>query len=203
MNTSLTKSLWLLGFSIVLCCGLFPLVIWSVGQLLFYHQANGSLIYQLPHDAVASELIAQSFSRPEYFHPRPSATDYNTTSSSASNLAPTNPALRQRIVNTLARLAKDGITAKEGPIPADAVMASDSGLDPWISLDYANRQLDRVSQRWAILLDKPVGVIRADVTRLLQEQTHSPLGGLAGTPIVNVMILNAHLTTWLHGSPHE
>lgn len=125
---TLAKALWLLFFSVLLCGVLYPLALWLVGQTFFPFQANGSLAHDARGNTIGSYLIAQPFTGDGYFHPRPSAASYNAAASSASNLAPSNPALRARVEADLKQ-----ITIK-GEVPADIVTTSSSGLDPHITL---------------------------------------------------------------------
>jgi K+-transporting ATPase ATPase C chain len=115
---------------------LYPFAITGMTQVLFPRQANGSLI-TANGQVIGSSLIGQSFAKPEYFHPRPSAAGekgYDAVASSGSNLAPTNPALEKRLVDSAAAFRKENPT-HSGPIPADAITASASGLDPDISIE--------------------------------------------------------------------
>src|SRR6266849_1463294 len=119
----------------------YPLAITGLAQVLFPRQANGSLI-TANGQLVGSSLIGQNFAKPEYFHPRPSAAGekgYDGMASGGSNLAPTNPALEKRLVESVAAFRKEN-PAHTGPIPADAITTSASGLDPHISPDTALAQ---------------------------------------------------------------
>src|SRR6266446_2707864 len=112
---------------------IYPLAITGVSQVLFPHQANGSLILA-NGQVIGSSLIGQNFAKPEYFHPRPSAAGekgYDGLSSGGSPLAPTNPALDKRLAESAAAFRKEN-TSYAGPIPSDAITASGSGLDPHI-----------------------------------------------------------------------
>ncbi len=123
----------------------YPLAITGLAQVVFPSQANGSLIEANGH-VIGSELIGQSFSKPEYFHPRPSAAGngYDAASSGGSNLGPTNPALEKRLRGSAAAFRKENPDFI-GPIPADAITASGSGLDPHISPANAAAQISRVA----------------------------------------------------------
>src|ERR1700722_3824132 len=103
MLKHLSKSLWLLFFAVVLCCGLYPAILWAIGQTFFHFQVNGSLLKDPNGNEVGSLLIAQPFTKDEYFQPRPSAagSGYDATASSSSALAASNYALRARVATTL------------------------------------------------------------------------------------------------------
>src|SRR5271157_2695547 len=103
MGKYFSKSLWLLGFAVAICCGVYPAMLWAIGQTLFPFQANGSLLTGPDGKVVGSRLIAQPFTKNEYFWPRPSAAGngYDASASSSSALAPSNYALRKRVAQML------------------------------------------------------------------------------------------------------
>src|SRR5579862_1771405 len=165
---------------------IYPFVITGVAQVLFPHQANGSLT-MVNGQAVGSDLIGQNFAKPEYFHPRPSAAGdkgYDGMASGGSNLAPTNPALQKRLVESAAAFRKENPTFA-GAIPADAITASASGLDPHISPDSAFAQCDRVAQTRSLPLER--------VRDLVQSHIEGRQLGFLGEPRVNVLLLNMAL----------
>jgi K+-transporting ATPase ATPase C chain len=96
MLRNLIKSAWLIGISVVLVCGVYPAVLWAIGQVFFSFQANGSILQGPDGKPIGSLLVAQPFTKDEYFQPRPSAASYDATSSSSSALAVSNYALRDR-----------------------------------------------------------------------------------------------------------
>ena len=164
----------------------YPLVITGISQVAFPRQANGSLVVS-DGKVIGSELIGQNFTRAEYFQPRPSAAGndgYDATSSSASNLGPTNQKLIDRVKASVEKFRKEN-PDYTGPIPADLVTASASGLDPHLSPDSAMAQAARVA--------KARGASRDQVAQLIAEFTESPSLGLLGEPRVNVLRLNLAL----------
>lgn len=163
---------------------IYPLLITGVAQVVFPKQANGSLI-KVNNRVVGSELIGQQFTRPEYFHPRPSAAGYDATASGGSNLGPTSRALAGRVKQEIARLMKDNPNLKPGAIPADMVTASASGLDPDISLANAYAQVVRVAKARHMSEDS--------VRRLVELNLTDRQFGLLGEPRVNVLRLNLAL----------
>ncbi|AJT41816.1 K(+)-transporting ATPase subunit C [Psychromicrobium lacuslunae] len=165
---------------------IYPLAVWGVGQLAAPSQANGSLV-QVAGQPAASSLIAQS---PEdglgqkWFHPRPSAVSWNPLSSSASNLGPNDPKLVEAISQLRQQVAQtESVDATQ--VPIDAVTASGSGLDPQISLAYAQLQVPRIAQA--------TGVSQTELQGLIKSRTTSGLESLLGQESVNVTLLNLDL----------
>jgi K+-transporting ATPase ATPase C chain len=117
----IAKSFWLLFFSVIICCVLYPLVLWSIGQAAFPFQANGSLLTGPDGKPVGSRLIAQPFTKDEYFQPRPSAASYNAAASASSSLAASNYALRDRVARTLGPIVKYRSGARAGQLVAPDV----------------------------------------------------------------------------------
>src|SRR6516164_6721539 len=132
----------------VVCCGIYPLVVYGVGQALFRDKANGSLIVDKSGTLRGSKLLAQGFTAEKYFHPRPSAAGngYDAANSSGSNLGPTSQKLNDAIKDRIATYRTENGLKDSEPIPADAVTASGSGLDPHISLRNAELQIGRVAK---------------------------------------------------------
>ena len=135
----------------VILCGLYPIVIWGLGQGLFPREANGSLIVK-GGKTVGSSLLAQGFAGAKYFHPRPSAagSGYDATSSGGSNLGPLSKKLTDDMAQRVRDYRAENNLAPGVPIPADAVSASGSGLDPHISPENALLQAPRVARRTGI-----------------------------------------------------
>jgi len=337
MSKSIVKSLWLMLFAVVICCVLYPLALWVIGQTLFPFQANGSIVKDKDGTPVGSLLIAQQFTKDEYFQARPSAAGYNAAASSSSALAPSNYALRSRVASTLGPIVryKSGPRAgelvapdieswfqqdryqgnssivqqwadahnslaqawasadsthaayiaewakthtqavaefvksnpsipqpqpsdlavlffetfsKEHPgrfpsavmhpdsagrsttaiepviggsdiqstffdmwrgdhpdadlqeIPGDMLTTSGSGLDPHITLQNAEYQLDRVAAKWATDTKRDVQGVRAEIEKLLQDRSFAPWNGLAGEKLINVLEVNLALRNQ-YGTP--
>jgi K+-transporting ATPase ATPase C chain len=191
MNAHLRANLWLLSLTVLLCCVLYPLTLWAIGQSVFPDKAAGSLIVE-DDKVIGSRLIAQPFTRPEYFWPRPSAVSYDASASGGSNLGANNPKLRDRVVQALSGLKKYP-SDPQREVPADLVMASGSGLDPHITLKNASYQLDRVADAWAKKTgEKPDG-IRKEIEAILKEKASAPFSGLAGVELINVLEVNLEL----------
>lgn len=169
----------------VICCGLYPLIIYGVGQGLFPRQANGSLLVDKHGTVVGSALLGQNFTGEKYFHPRPSAAGnngYDPTASGGSNLGPTSGTLYTNIMNNIAAYRSDNGLTTNVPVPADAVTASGSGLDPNISVANAELQIPRVAKQRGLSEDK--------VRELVKENTSDRDLGIFGEPRVNVLTLN-------------
>jgi potassium-transporting ATPase KdpC subunit len=191
MNTFLKETTISLRATLVfavLLCGLFPLVIFGAGQLFFPRQANGSLIEGKDRQILGSELLGQNFSGAKYFHPRPSAAGangYDAASSGGSNLGPTSQKLIDGVKQRAELYRAENGLAADALIPADAVTASGSGLDPHISPRNAELQALRVARER--------GVDLAVVKVAIAEATDHRFLGLLGNPGVNVLKLNLAL----------
>jgi K+-transporting ATPase ATPase C chain len=164
----------------VLCAVAYPAIVWGIGHTAFPHQAEGSLI-ERDGKVIGSELIAQPFASPKYFQPRPSAVDYKADAAGGSNLGPKNPALRERIVKSVAALGATG----SNPAPVDLVTASGGGLDPHISPEAALFQAPRVAEARGLPLDR--------VKALIEEHTERSGAIVGAPPRVNVLRLNLAL----------
>jgi potassium-transporting ATPase KdpC subunit len=330
MLRSLTKSLWLLAFAVVLTCGVYPAILWGIGQSFFPFQVNGSIVNGPDGQPVGSLLVAQPFTKDEYFWPRPSAASYDGTASASSALAVSNYGLRDRVARSIGPIAtysggpkkgqpvapdveawfqsdkyggqlgivaqwadthnslaqawvtadpthasyiddwakahpdvvaefikaspgtpqpkasdlavvffehfskdhpgmfpsavthkdskgndvtaiepvKDGSDiqsmffgmwredhpdAQLNDVPGDYVTASGSGLDPDITFENAEFQLDRVAEKWAQDLKRDPAQIKQEIEVMLQQHAFSPGDGLFGEPIVNVLEINLDL----------
>ena len=184
------KELWTAIVATVILClvvsGVYPVVIWGLGQGLFSHQANGSLV-ERNGQIVGSELLAQGFSGAKYFHPRPSAagTGYDPLNSGGSNLGPTSQKLIDGIKANAAQYRQENGLSENAVVPADAVTASGSGLDPHISIQNARLQIPRVA--------KERGLAENAVSAQVAKATEQPFLGIGGEAGVNVLKLNIAL----------
>jgi K+-transporting ATPase ATPase C chain len=329
MGQYISKSLWLLFFSVVICCGIYPAVLWAIGQTVFPFQANGSILQGPDGKALGSLLVAQPFTKDEYFQPRPSAASYDASASASSTLAASNYALRNRVASALGPIVKykggpkagqlvapdieawfqhdkfggqphivaqwadlhnsiatawvnadpthgayadawakshadvvsnwvkanpgtpqpkaadlavlffenfskdnpgrfpspvtetkngksetsiqpvkdgsdiqsnffdmwrqDHADAELREVPGDMVTTSGSGLDPHITLENAEYQLDRIASKWAQDTKQDPAKVRQQIEGIIQEKAFAPLGGLAGEKMINVLEVNLEL----------
>jgi potassium-transporting ATPase KdpC subunit len=174
----------LITFVLTIITGImYPLAVTGIAQTIFHKQANGSLV-ERDGKVIGSEIIGQNFTKPEYFHPRPSQNSYDAANSGGSNLGPTNPVLADRLKKDAAQFRKDN-PDYTGPIPADAITASGSGLDPEISPANALAQAARVAQARGASADA--------VRNLIAANTQERDLGVLGEPRVNVLKLNMAL----------
>jgi len=178
----------------VVCCAVYPLVVFGVSQALFRDKANGSLIADKDGTIRGSRLLGQAFAGDKYFHSRPSAAGngYDATSSGGSNLGPTSQKLRDNISQNVASFRSENGLATNAAVPADAVTASGSGLDPHISVQNAELQAPRVAKSRGLTIEQVRAVIRRN--------TDSQDLGFLGEAGVNVLALNLALDE-LGGTP--
>jgi K+-transporting ATPase ATPase C chain len=165
---------------------IYPLVMTGISQAVFPHQANGSLV-KSGDKVIGSELIGQSFSKPEYFHPRPSnagSNGYDATASSGFNEGPTNKKLVDRVTAAVEQFRKENPDYR-GAIPADLVTGSASGLDPHLSPDSARAQAARIAKARATSVEQ--------ILNLITKHTEDRTLGLLGEPRVNLLRLNLAL----------
>jgi K+-transporting ATPase ATPase C chain len=194
MSTIIRPAIILFLIMTLLTGILYPFAVTGIAQLLFGHQAAGSLLVADGH-AVGSRLIGQAFSDPKYFWSRPSATapqPYNATASSGSNQGPLNSALTDAVKTRIEAL-KAADPTNTLPIPVDLVTASGSGLDPDISVAAARYQAARVA--------RVRGLTPQQVESLIASHTQGRLLGLIGEPRVNVLELNLALDKLSGRSP--
>jgi K+-transporting ATPase ATPase C chain len=171
----------------VVCCGLYPLVVFGISQVCFRDKANGSLIVDKNGTVHGSTLLGQNFTAEKYFHPRPSVAGngYDATSSGGSNLGPTSQKLKDAIKDRVAAYCSENNLATNAIVPADAVTTSGSGLDPHISLANATLQAPRVAKARSVAVEKVLALVRAN--------TDPADLGFLGEPGVNVLKLNLAL----------
>ena len=169
------------------CCGVYPAVVWAIAQAAFPRQANGSLILAKDGTVRGSELLGQGFTGTNYFHSRPSAAGngYDASSSGGSNLGPTSQKLNDAIKERIASYRAENGMKETDAVPADAVTASGSGLDPHISLRNAELQTPRIA--------RARGIPEAEIRALINSCTEGPDLGIFGKPGVNVLKLNLAL----------
>ena len=174
-------------FSIVtmlLLGGGYHVVLWAIGRVAFPTQADGSLIRRPDGTIIGCRLIAQKFTRPEYFQPRPSGVDYNAASTGGSNYGPSNPDHLKAVQARLDVITKqEGVTA--GQVPSEMVTASGGGLDPHIPPAAAALQASRVASARGVSVDR--------VRDLIQAHTEPPTFGFLGRARINVLELNVAL----------
>ncbi|MHC1697726.1 MAG: potassium-transporting ATPase subunit KdpC [Geobacteraceae bacterium] len=176
--------LMLLAFTVI-CGGIYPAVVTGIAQALFPVQANGSLMRDTSGQVAGSRLIGQPFTDPKYFWPRPSLTAdfaYNPASSRGSNAGPTNPVYLESLAGRIRQLHAVGLT---GPLPADLVQASASGLDPHITPEAALVQIPRVV--------KERGLSGGELKKLVDAHSEDRQVGIFGNRRVNVLALNLAL----------
>ncbi len=172
----------------IVCCGIYPAIVYGLGQAIFHDKADGSLIVDSVTGTVrGSTLLGQGFSDPKYFHPRPSAAGngYDAANSGGSNLGPTSQKLHDAIQARIAAYRSENNLPETDAVPADAVTASGSGLDPLISPPNAELQIPRVAKARGLDIEKVRDVVRGN--------TESRGLGFLGEAGVNVLKLNLAL----------
>lgn len=166
---------------------LYPLLMFGFGKIFFPEKTSGNIIYQ-NGISIGSELIGQYFSSKKYFHPRPSAVDYQTLPSSGSNLAPTSAVLKSKFDSLKTSYIIENGLSNDIKIPEDALFTSASGLDPHISFENAILQIDRITKERNFSNDKKIML-----TMLINDLTENPQFGFLGEKRINVLKLNLEL----------
>lgn len=178
----------------VICGLLYPLALTGIAQVTFSDKANGSLVYE-DGEAVGSSIVGQDFTDERLFHCRPSAYNYNTyteeqkengeyagLSSGSNNYGNSNPELKKRIAEDINQFLEENPTVSKDEIPSDIITASGSGLDPHISPEAAQVQVDRVV--------KNTGLSKEEVQKMIEKNTEGKVLGIFGEDKVNVLLLN-------------
>lgn len=178
MLKQLRPAIAMLGLMTLITGVAYPLAVTGITQVAFPEQANGSLVRDAQGEVRGSTLLAQNFEGAQWFLPRPSAAGFATVASGASNLAPSNPALVERVVQDAQRLVGEGVA----PVPLQLLTTSGSGLDPHLSPATARWQIARIAAAR--------GLPANSLERLVEEHTERPLVGPA---VVNVLALNLAL----------
>lgn len=192
------KNALLVSIAMFAICGFaYPMIMTGISQIIFPHQANGSLIEE-NGEVVGSSLVGQDFTDERLFHCRPSAYNYNTyteedkengnyggVSSGSNNYAPSNPDLEKRINEDIEKFLQENPTIEKEDIPSDIITASGSGLDPHISVEATNVQIDRVSEN--------TGLTKKQLKKMIEENTEGKFLGIFGEEKVNVLELNLSL----------
>ena len=184
MLTELRKGILFTLTTIVLLGGVYNLGLWAIGRVVFPAQTEGSLIRRPDGTIVGSRLIAQKFTRPEYFQPRPSGVDYNAASTGGTNYGPSNPDHLKAVQERLeAIVRREGVPA--GAVPSELVTASGAGLDPHIPPAAAELQAARVARARSVPVDR--------VRELIARTPSRRRSGFWARPRVNVLELNLAL----------
>jgi len=178
MFKQIRPAICVLAFMTLTTGVVYPLTVTGVAQLAFPDQANGSLLRNQQGEVFGSALLAQPFEGPQWFQPRLSAGGYVTVASGASNLAPSNPALAERIGADAKLFQVEG----QGAVPMQLVTTSASGLDPHLSPEAARYQVVRIAEAR--------GIAPSSLQRLIARHVENPLVGPA---VVNVLVLNLAL----------
>ena len=171
----------------VLLCGVYPLLVYGIGTILFSEKSKGDLIFAKDGHPIGSRIIGQVFVKPEYFHGRPSAagSGYDAANSSGSNLGPVNQKFVDGLKSNVDAFLKENPGVKKGEVPVDLVTASGSGLDPHVSPEGARAQVSRIA--------KARGATEAELLSFLETHIEGPQWGLFGESVVNVLLTNIDL----------
>jgi len=183
MISEFKRAIIIFGVLAIILGLVYPLVVTGISQVAFPYQANGEMV-KVNGNIVGSELIGQSFQGPQYFQGRPSANDYNASTSGGSNYGPTNQKLIERVNETISEIKTNDSLPSNTTIPSDLVLASGSGLDRYISVDSAYIQVPRIA--------KARNISESAVKDLIQKNQETPFPWI-GKPLVNVLKLNIAL----------
>ena len=183
MIKELKSAIIIFGMMAIVLGLIYPLVLTGISQVVFPYQANGEMI-KVNGNIVGSELIGQNFEGSQYFHGRPSAIDYNASTSGGSNYGPTNQKLIDRVNETINQIKTNNTISANETVPSDMVLASGSGLDRFISVESAIIQVPRIA--------KARNINESSIKDLIHKTQESTLPGI-GQPVVNVLKLNLAL----------
>lgn len=178
---TLLSSLRITVATMAICVGGYTVVVWAIGQAAVPELAEGSLITRPDGTVIGSRQLAQAFTQPQYFWPRPSAVDYNGAGAGGSNKSPTSTDLTDRAKETVAAYG----ATPENPLPAELAAASGAGLDPHITERAARYQVARIAQARNVPADQ--------VEKIIADQAFSPGGIFTTDRLVNVLALNLAL----------
>jgi len=176
---------------------LYPLIIWGFAQLTAKQKANGDFI-SVNGKIIGAKLIGQKFTESQYFWGRPSAIDYNPIPSGGSNLGPTSAALKKKVEERMNILLKAHQITSSLLVPRELLFASGSGLDPHLSVDAANFQIDRI-----LKASNSGSINKQMIENLITEHTESRRLGFIGEPTVNIILLNLALNTLYQQHIHQ
>lgn len=177
----IVTSLRIVVVTMIVCCILYPVVILIIGQNGVPYTANGSMLENEHGEIIGSEQMAQPFTNPGYFWPRPSAVNYNGAATGGSNWSPTNPAIKEQAQ----KIIQAHSISVNGSIPADLVTASGSGMDPHITLRAAQYQAPRVA--------KARGIALATVQDIIDRHVNNRGAIFDREPLINVLLVNMEL----------
>jgi potassium-transporting ATPase KdpC subunit len=183
MIKELKSAIIIFGIMAIVLGLIYPLVITGISQVAFPYQANGEMI-KINGNIVGSELIGQNFEGSQYFQSRPSAIEYNASTSGGSNYGPNNQKLIDRVNETINQIRTNENLPANATIPSDMVLASGSGLDRYISVESAMIQVPRIA--------KARNISESSIIDLIQKTKETPFPGI-GQPVVNVLKLNMAL----------
>jgi K+-transporting ATPase ATPase C chain len=184
MLTELSRAVSFTLVTVLLFGGGYHLSLWALGRVAFPSQVEGSLIRRADGTIVGSRLIAQAFTGPQYFHPRPSAVDYNAASTGGSNVGPSNPDHLAAVQDQIAAITTRE-SVRSSQVPSEMVTASGGGLDPHIHPAAAELQARRVASTRGIPIER--------VHEQIETHTESPTFGFLGRARVNALELNLAL----------
>jgi K+-transporting ATPase ATPase C chain len=167
--------------SMAICVGGYTGIVWAIGQTITPETAEGSLITRADGTVIGSRQLAQAFTQPQYFWPRPSAVDYNGAGAGGSNKSPTSTDLTERATELVAAY---GATTGN-PLPAELAAASGAGLDPHITERAARYQVQRIAQARNVPIDR--------IEQIIDRNAFAPGGGFTPDRLVNVLEMNIAL----------